>query len=125
VLLGATITAIELPTAFPYFAAIAAILASNVGFPRQLALLFVFNVCFVLPLIGILLVLTFARPRSERVLLTARGFLERRWPHTLAILLGIVGLIAVLLGATGFAARGHSRFGRLFRHLRHIFHLHP
>src|SRR5205085_522687 len=41
VLLGATISAVELPTAFPYFAAIAAILASNLGALRQLFLLFV------------------------------------------------------------------------------------
>jgi cytochrome c biogenesis protein CcdA len=125
VLLGVTITALELPTAFPYFAAIAAILASNLGAPRQLALLLIFNVCFVLPLIGILLTLTFAGPRSERILLAGRRFLERRWPHTLAILLAVVGLIALLLGITGFAASGHSRFGRFFRRLRHILHLHP
>ena len=33
VLLGATITALELPTAFPYFAAIAAIVGSRSAFP--------------------------------------------------------------------------------------------
>jgi cytochrome c biogenesis protein CcdA len=125
VLLGATITALELPTAFPYFAAIAAILASNLGAPRQLLLLFIFNVCFVLPLLGIIAVLTFSGPRSERLLVAARSFLERRWVHTLAILLAIVGGIALLIGATGFAARGHNRFGRFFRHIRHFFHLHP
>jgi cytochrome c biogenesis protein CcdA len=125
VLLGATITAVELPTAFPYFAAIAAILASDLGPLRQLALLFIFNVCFVLPLIAIVLILTFAGPRSERVLSAARRFLERRWPHTLAVVLGLVGLIALLLGITGFAAQGQNRFGRFFQHLRHFFHLHP
>jgi cytochrome c biogenesis protein CcdA len=124
-LLGATITAVELPTAFPYFAAIAAILASNLGPVRQLFLLFIFNVCFVLPLIGIIAVLTFTGPRSERLLASGRRFLERRWVHTLAILLAIVGLVALVIGVTGFAARGHSRFGRFFRHFRHFFHLHP
>jgi cytochrome c biogenesis protein CcdA len=124
-LLGATITAVELPTAFPYFAVIAAILASNLGALRQLALLFIFNVCFVLPLIAILLMLTFAGPRSERIVTAARRFLERRWPHTLAVVLGVVGLLVLLVGVTGFAARGHNRFGRFFRHIRHILHLHP
>jgi cytochrome c biogenesis protein CcdA len=125
VLLGATISIVELPTAFPYFAVIAAILASNFGPVHQLLLLFVFNVCFVLPLIGIIIVLTFAGPRSERLLASARAYLERRWVHTLAILLGVVGGIALLVGVTGFAARGHNRFGRILRHIRHFFHLHP
>jgi cytochrome c biogenesis protein CcdA len=124
-LLGASITALELPTAFPYFAAIAAVLASGLGPPRQLLLLVIFNICFVVPLLAIIATLTFAGPRSERMLANARSFLERRWPHTLAILFAIVGVFALLFGVTGLAAAGHGRFGRFFRHVRHIFHLHP
>src|SRR5947209_9378514 len=41
--LGASITAFELPTAFPYFAAIAAILGAGLGPARDLVLLFLFN----------------------------------------------------------------------------------
>jgi cytochrome c biogenesis protein CcdA len=125
VLLGATISVVELPTAFPYFAAIAAILASNLGAARQLILLLIFNLCFVAPLIAIIVTLTFAGPRSERLLSGARDFLERRWVHTLAILLAVVGTLALLIGITGFAARGQNGFGRFFRHIRHVFHLHP
>src|SRR5579884_826110 len=47
-ILGATITAVELPTAFPYFAAIAAIVGSGLSPLKQLVLLVLFNVCFVL-----------------------------------------------------------------------------
>ena len=47
ILLGATITALELPTAFPYFAAIAAIVGSGLGPVREFILLLVFNLCFV------------------------------------------------------------------------------
>ena len=43
-LLGATITIVELPTAFPYFAVIAAIVGSGLGPVRQLTLLLIFNV---------------------------------------------------------------------------------
>jgi hypothetical protein len=43
---------VELRTAFPYFAAIAAIVGSGIGTSRQIALLVLFDVCFVLPLIG-------------------------------------------------------------------------
>lgn len=124
-LLGAGIAALELPTAFPYFAAIAAILASGLGPLRQLGLLVVFNLCFVLPLIGIICVLTFARERSDEILTRCRDFLQRRWPHITAALLMIVGVLSLLFGATGLAAQGHNRFGRFFRHFRHMFHLHP
>jgi len=123
-LLGATITAVELPTAFPYFAAIAAIVGSGFGVGRQLGLLILFNVCFVLPLVGILATLSLAPDRSRQALGNAREFLERRWPHMLAVLVFIVGILALLLGSTGFAARVHGGFGRFFRHTRHFFHLH-
>jgi cytochrome c biogenesis protein CcdA len=123
-LLGATITALELPTAFPYFAAIAAIVGAGLDPGRALGLLLVFNVCFVLPLIGILAVLTVAGPRSERLLAVGRRFMEQRWPHVLAILVMLVGAVAVLLGATGLAAQGSGGVGRFFCHVRHLFHLH-
>jgi cytochrome c biogenesis protein CcdA len=124
-ILGASISAIELPTAFPYFAAIAAILASGLGPLNQLLLLLVFNVCFIAPLLAIIVTLSFAGERSERLLAKGRGFLERRWPHTVAVLLGLVGVLALLFGATGLVAQGHTRFGRFFRHVRHLLHLHP
>jgi cytochrome c biogenesis protein CcdA len=124
-LLGATITAVELPTAFPYFAAIAAILASGFGPVHQLVGLIVFNLCFVAPLIGIVCVLTFAGDRSERILTQWRQFLERRWPHISAALLLLVGALALVFGATGLAAQSNSRVGHFFKHIRKTLHLHP
>ena len=123
ILLGAGITAVELPTAFPYFAAIAAIIASRPSLLAATVLLLVFNFCFVLPLIGILATLTFAGEEAERLLLAGRRFLERRWPQALAALIFIVGLFAFVLGATGLAATKHGPVARFFRHVRHIFHL--
>jgi cytochrome c biogenesis protein CcdA len=123
--LGATITAVELPTAFPYFAAIAAILGSGLGPVRQLALLVIFNVCFVLPLLGIIATLTFAGEGSERILATWRDFLERRWPQLLSGLLLLVGALGILFGATGLAAQSTGRVGHFFRHIRKTLHLHP
>jgi cytochrome c biogenesis protein CcdA len=122
VVLGATITAVELPTAFPYFAAIAAVVGSDVGVGRQLFLLVLFNVCFVLPLIGILATLAFAGPQSERLLSIGRGFLDRHWPVLLAGLALLAGVFVVLLGISGIVGESHSHFGRFVRHLRHIFH---
>jgi cytochrome c biogenesis protein CcdA len=118
-LLGAGITALELPTAFPYFAAIAAILGAAIDLGPALLLLLIFNVCFVLPLIGIVVVLTVGGRRTERTLGLGRAFLERRWPHILAILVIGVGVVSILIGATGLAAETSP----LFRHIRHFFHL--
>jgi cytochrome c biogenesis protein CcdA len=124
-LLGATIIAVELPTAFPYFAAIAAILGADLNFAQEFGLLLIFNLCFILPLLAIVLLVTVSGERAKRMLGIARRFLERRWPHVLAVLLLIVGVAAVLIGSSGLAAAGHGGVGRFFRHVRHFFHLHP
>jgi len=123
VLLGASIMAVELPTAFPYFAAIAAIAGSGLGLVRELILLLAFNVCFVLPLLGIVLTLVLAGDRAEQRLGQARRFLDRSWPHLLFGLIMLVGLVAILFGATGLASGIHGRVGRFFRHLRHALHV--
>jgi cytochrome c biogenesis protein CcdA len=124
-LLGATIMALELPTAFPYFAAIAAIVGAGLDPARSLGLLLIFNVCFILPLLGILVTITVAGERSKRILAVGRRFLERRWPHILAGLILVVGVFALLVGASGLAAGGHGGVGHFFQHVRHFFHLHP
>ncbi len=100
-LLGATITLVELPTAFPYFAVLAAIVGSGFGILRQLLLIALFNVCFVLPLLGILAVLTFAGAHAQQLLGRARAFLQRHWPILLAVVAIVAGAITIALGATG------------------------
>jgi cytochrome c biogenesis protein CcdA len=99
--LGASITAVELPTAFPYFAAIAAIVGSGAGPVRQLFYLVLFNVCFILPLLVIVGVLTFGGDQTERLITRVRNFLERRWPVVLATVLLVAGVIVIVLGVTG------------------------
>ena len=116
--LGASITAFELPTAFPYFAAIAAILGAGLGPARDLVLLFLFNVCFVLPLVAIIATLTFAPDRAEGLLATGRAFLGRHWPRLFAGLAFLAGVFVVALGVTGLGA-AHSHF---LRHLHHTLH---
>jgi cytochrome c biogenesis protein CcdA len=116
--LGASITAVEFPTAFPYFAVIAAIVGSGLGPVRGLVLLLLFNVCFVLPLLAIVGTLTLAPDKSDRLLSAGRAFLQRHWPTVLAGLALVAGLFVVLLGVTGIAA-SHSR---LIRRLRRTLH---
>jgi cytochrome c biogenesis protein CcdA len=101
--LGASITAIELPTAFPYFAAIAAIVGSGLGPARDLVLLLLFNLCFVAPLLGILAVLMFKGEQADQLLSEGREFLQRHWPTVLAGLALVAGLFIVTLGLTGLA----------------------
>jgi cytochrome c biogenesis protein CcdA len=120
--LGATITAIELPTAFPYFAAIAAIVGSGLGLPRQVVLLALFNVCFVLPLIAIVAILAFAGDRAKELLASGRRRLEARWPAVLAIIFVVAGAFVTLLGATGLAGMGHGHFGHIARRVRRFLH---
>jgi cytochrome c biogenesis protein CcdA len=107
--LGATITAVELPTAFPYFAAIAAIVGSGLDPLRQLMLLVIFNVCFVLPLLAIIATLTLAGDDAERMIASVRQRLEAHWPEILAVLALLAGTFVTILGITGLASvnRGH------------------
>jgi cytochrome c biogenesis protein CcdA len=121
-ILGATITAVELPTAFPYFAAIAAVVGSDLDVIRQVFLLVVFNLCFVAPLLGIVATLTFAGDDAKRLLARGREFLERRWPVVLAVLALAAGIFVTLLGVTGLAATHHNDFGTFSRRLRGLLH---
>lgn len=123
--LGATITAVELPTAFPYFAAIATVVGADLSVPRVVFLLVVFNVCFILPLLGILGTLAFAGDDAQRLLVRGRQKLEANWPIVLAVIAMVVGLFVVFLGVTGIGARHHNDFGTLSRRLRRALHLHP
>ena len=123
--LGATITAVELPTAFPYFAAIAAVVGSGVGVMRIIVLLVVFNLFFIVPLLGILATLTFAGGRAQELLTRWRQRLEANWPTVLAGLALVAGLIVCLLGVTGLAAPHHNDFGTFSRRLRKALSLHP
>jgi cytochrome c biogenesis protein CcdA len=120
--LGATITAVELPTAFPYFAAIAAIVGSGLDPIRQLVLLVMFNICFVLPLLAIIATLTFAGADAERMIASVRSRLEANWPEILAVLALLAGTFVTVLGATGLASVGHGHFGRLARRVRSFLH---
>jgi cytochrome c biogenesis protein CcdA len=119
-ILGATISAVELPTAFPYFAAIAAIVGSGPGPIHQVLLLLLFNVCFVLPLLGILATLWLAGDRADEVLARGRSFLESHWPILLSGVALLAGVFVILLGVTGLTGGRRGRVGRLIHHFKGV-----
>jgi cytochrome c biogenesis protein CcdA len=121
-LLGATISVVEFPTAFPYFAVIAAIVGSGYGLVRQITLLAIYNGCFVLPLLLIIATLTLAPDRSEEILGRARRFLQRYWPQLLAGIALIAGTFVILLGITGLASGTHGTVGNFSRQFQHLVH---
>ena len=120
VILGATITAVELPTAFPYFAAIAAIVGSGLGLLQQIIVLVIFNICFIAPLLGIVATLAFAGPNAQQLLARGRRKLETQWPAVLAILALVAGLFVTTLGVTGLASLPNTHFAGIVRRFRHL-----
>jgi hypothetical protein len=97
-LVGAGITAAELPTAVPYFAVIAAIVGSGRALGTQLGLLLLFNLAFIAPLLSILLVRALARARGRETIERLRARVDRLLPVAIPAL---VLVVAVLLSATG------------------------
>jgi cytochrome c biogenesis protein CcdA len=95
---GASIAAVELPTAVPYFAVIAAIVASSATVAQQIGLLLLFNLAFVAPLLAIIVVLLIAGKRADVALRRGGAWLQRTWPVVLAGLLLTVGSVLIVLG---------------------------
>jgi len=98
---GASIAAVELPTAFPYFAVIAAIVASTANLPESVVLVAVYCLGFVAPLLAIVVVLLVAGDRADPLLERSAAWLQRQWPVVVAALLLLVGSGLAVVGAAG------------------------
>lgn len=118
--LGVTITIVELPTAFPYFAVIAAIVGSGVGLVQRILALVIYNVCFVLPLLGILVMLAVAPGHADEILGRVRKYIRRRWPVLLAGVGLVAGLFVLALGITGLVGEGSGPAASFSRGVRHV-----
>jgi cytochrome c biogenesis protein CcdA len=103
-LLGAGITLVDLPTALMYFGAIALITDGDLSAPADVGLLVVFNVAYVVPLLGIALVAGTLGPRAEPLLARLRDFVAR-WGHRLLAVLtaggGVYLLVLAIAGLVG------------------------
>jgi cytochrome c biogenesis protein CcdA len=96
--LGAGIMALELPTAFPYFAALAAIIGSDRSLPIQIGYVLLFNAIFVLPEVAILMLRARATDRAERRLQKI-GDWVRSYAHVaVAVIAGLAGVGILIVG---------------------------
>jgi cytochrome c biogenesis protein CcdA len=98
---GASVAAVELPTAAAYFAVIAGIVASPAPIPEEIGLLLIYNLAFVAPLLAIIGVLLFAGSRADPWLDRGGAWVQQHWPLVLAGLLLFVGSVLTLLGGAG------------------------
>lgn len=119
-LLGATIAAVELPTAFPYFAAIATIVGSGLNLVVQIVLVAIYDGCFVLPLLALALAVTIAGDHVIDRLTRAREWLACRWPVLLSRLALVAGIFVVTLGVTGLTLDAPGDTGHFSRGLRDL-----
>jgi cytochrome c biogenesis protein CcdA len=103
--LGAGIMVVELPTAFMYFGAISAVLASHPIAPVRVALLITYNAVFVSPLVAIHLIRRLAGERAELWLASSRERLLGLGQLVLAIITSGAGAGLTWLGVSGLLWR--------------------
>lgn len=100
-LLGAGIMAVELPTAIPYFAAIAAIVESGHRDSTQIILLLLFNVAFVAPLVLLLMILVVSGARGTQIAARARVQLDVWAPRIAPAALVVASVVLLTLAVIG------------------------
>jgi cytochrome c biogenesis protein CcdA len=100
-LLGAGIMAVELPTAVPYFAAIAAIVESGHSDSTQTFLLLLYNAAFVAPLVLLLVILALTGARGAQIAARARVRLDRWAPRIAPAALFVASVVLITLGVIG------------------------
>lgn len=97
--LGALVTVLDLPTAVPYFGAIAVIASADVPMVAQLILLGMFNLLYVLPLALVLVAHLAFGARCHALLARVRAAVERVAAPLLAAGAGAAGVALVARGA--------------------------
>jgi cytochrome c biogenesis protein CcdA len=99
VALGAGIALVELPTALPYFAAIAVIVGSGASAPEQLSMVVAYNIAFVAPVLAMLLALVVLGDRARPLLARVNQWVLGHWPGILAMIAGGLGTVILAIGA--------------------------
>jgi cytochrome c biogenesis protein CcdA len=91
-LVGGGIAALELLTAFPYFAAIAIIVGSSASGAGKVFLLVLYCVVYTAPLIAIAIVCAVMGERATAALEPMTAWLATRWPLIIAPLAAAIGI---------------------------------
>lgn len=102
--LGAGIMAVELPTAFLYFSAISAVLASHTVAGVEVFLIVAYNALFVAPLVALLAIRRVAGEHTERWLASGWTRLLGFGQLLLAGVTGAAGAVLLVIGVTGLLA---------------------
>jgi cytochrome c biogenesis protein CcdA len=100
-LLAAGITIVDLPTALPYFGAILLIVAADVSDASRIALLVIFNVAYVVPLLAITVLVAMFGKRVSGLLARLRDIVTRWSARILAIITGASGCYLFAVGIVG------------------------
>ncbi len=106
-LAGGTLALIELPTALPFFAAIAALSASGEPLTVQIGLVVLFQVLFLLPVLAIAIGCALAPRRPGDRLSRIHQLVVRHAGSMVACLVLAAGIALVVLGVAGLAAPSH------------------
>lgn len=101
--LGAGIALANLPTAFPYFAVIAAIIGSDSNVPTQAALIVLFNLVVLSPLFAILAISMHPGKHGSNFLSYLGTKLDQWSPTLIPLVVLIFALALLLLGGIGLA----------------------
>jgi cytochrome c biogenesis protein CcdA len=104
-LLGVTVTALELPTAVPYFGAIALLTAAKLSTAQWLPLLVIYNAIFVLPPVLLLVGHVVAGRRLEKRYADLRERLQAGAHQTMLWIVGLVGGGLLITGVIEYVAR--------------------
>jgi cytochrome c biogenesis protein CcdA len=102
-LVGAGIMAVELPTAFPYFAVIAALVGADVSVVAEIVLLVLFNVAFVAPLLVIVAIRRVLGPRAQATLERFRDAVAERAGAIIPAIVLVVAVALLVVGGVGVA----------------------
>jgi cytochrome c biogenesis protein CcdA len=96
--LGAGLTVVDLPTAFPLFIVVGAIVNEDLSVPVEIGLMAVYCLAYVLPLIAITVVRAAGGERAERWLENLRERSAQWAPIALSALTLLVGIALIVYG---------------------------